>query len=267
VGLRPDGLPHIAWCEVPAGPFLMGSDKGQDREAYDDELPQHPVDLPAYSVSKYPVTNAQYAAFVQDGGYSESRYWTGAGWRWKGDRAGPETRRGVYDLPNHPVVNVSWYEAVAFCRWLTERLREAGVLGVDEEVRLPTEAEWEKAARGSDGRIYPWGNEADPNRTNCNDTGIDTTSAVGCFPGGASPYGVADLSGNVWEWCGTKRRRSYNEVADESLAGDAPRVLRGGAFHFYQGYVRCAARVRLDPYFWGYDLGFRVVVAPGPSDL
>jgi formylglycine-generating enzyme required for sulfatase activity len=261
VGLRPDGLPNIAWCEVPAGPFLMGSDKGQDKEAYDAELPRHLVDLPAYSVAKYPVTNAQYAAFVQDGGYSESRYWTKAGWRWKRDRTGPATYGGVFDLPNHPVVMVRWHEAVAFCRWLTERLRETGEIGTDKEVRLPTEAEWEKAARGSDGRIYPWGNEFSAEKCNMYDTNIGTTSAVGCFPDGARPNGVEDLSGNVWEWCGTKWRGSYNEAADESLEGDAPRVLRGGAFFNVLRLVRCAVRLRSNPNRWYRLSGFRVCVA------
>ncbi|NIO69120.1 MAG: SUMF1/EgtB/PvdO family nonheme iron enzyme, partial [Anaerolineae bacterium] len=243
VGLRPDSLPDILWCEVPAGPFIMGSDKRKDPEAYDDELPQHEVTLPAYSISKYPLTNAQYAAFVQDGGYRNDEwwkeamaigYWNPPGFKGRFDeepRIGPASYGGVFVLPNHPVVGVSWYEAVAFCRWLTERLREAGQIGPDQEVALPTEAQWEKAARGEDGRIFPWGDEFDATKCNMEDTGIGTTSAVGVFPAGESPYGVLDLSGNVWEWCRTKWRGSYEKPSDESLEGDVPRVLRGGAFY------------------------------------
>jgi formylglycine-generating enzyme required for sulfatase activity len=169
------------------------------------------------------------------------------------------------------VVIVTWYEAVAFCRWLTERLRETGELGADQEVRLPTEAEWEKAARGSDGRIYPWGNEADPNRANYNRTGIGTTSAVGCFPGGASPCGVEDLSGNVWEWTRSLWGEHWAEpmfkypysLADgrENLEAEGLRVLRGGAFGHSEGDLRCADRFSYDPDYWFDDLGFRVCVA------
>ena len=219
VGLRQDGLPGILWCEVPAGPFIMGSDKAQDPDAYDDESPQHEQPMPyAYRISKYPITNAQFAAFVQDWGYTNPDYWTEAGWRWRAgdDVTGPETYGGAFDLPNHPAVGVSWYEAVAFCRWLTDKLRvtsyelrvarENGGMDVWDfgsgryEVRLPTEAEWEKVARGTDGRRYPWGNEPDPNRANYGETGIGTTSAVGIFPGGETLYGCLDMSGNVWEW-------------------------------------------------------------------
>jgi len=269
VGLRPDGLPDITWCGVPAGPFLMGSDKAKDSQAYDDELPQHEVNLEGYRIGKYPVTNAQYTAFVAAGGYGERRYWTEAGWQWKEDRTEPDSYGGVFDLPNHPVVMVTWYEAIAFCCWLTERLREAGRIEVDEEVTLPTEAEWEKAARGTDGRIFPWGGDADPNRANYGDTGIDTTSTVGCFPGGVSPYGVEDLIGNVWEWCRTKWQESYEGYRDNNdLKGSDPRVLRGGAFSSSGRLVRCAARGMSDPGSMSGSFGFRVVVAPGfPSGL
>ena len=265
VGVDPTtGLPDVVWCDVPAGSFLMGSDKGRDPEAYDDELPQHEVTLPAFLISKYPVTNAQYAAFVEDGGYTEKwrRCWTEAGWRWKKDRAGPETYGGVFDLPNHPVVWVTWYEAVAFCRWLTEQLHQSGELRADEEITLPTESQWEKAARGVDGRVYPWGGDPDPNRANYGETGIGTTSAVGCFPGGASPYGVEDLSGNVWEWCRTKWEDDYEGYRDDNdPGGEALRVLRGGAFLNGASYVRCAYRHGSYPDPRSGDAGFRVVVA------
>jgi len=274
VGVDPEmGLPDIAWCEVPTGPFIMGTREeeipalleqfGGERRWYETEVPQHKVTLPAYRIGKYPVTNAQYAAFVAAGGYGERRYWTETGWQWKEDRTGPEKYGGVFDLPNHPVVRVTWYEAAAYCRWLTERLRQAGKVGVDEEVTLPTEAEWEKAARGTDGRIFPWGDDADPNRANYSDTGIGTTSAVGCFPGGVSPYGVEDLSGNVWEWCRTKWQGSYEDYRDDNaLEGSGLRVLRGGSFYDLRRLARCAFRRGSYPDFGWDDSGFRVVVSP-----
>jgi len=271
VGLRPDSLPDILWCDVPAGSFVMGSDKAQDPDAYGDESPRHEQPMPYdYRISKYPLTNAQFAAFVQEGGYDNPGYWTEAGWQWKGDRTGPGTYGGVYDLPNHPVVMVTWYEALAFCRWLDEQLHQRGELSEGEHVTLPTEAEWEKAARGADGRRYPWGDEPDPNRANYDDTGIGTTSAVGIFPGGRTPYGCLDMSGNVWEWCRTKwlgNYEGYEERADHDPEGTSPRVLRGGAFAYDRRYVRCASRLRNGPDARWDDDGFRVVVVPVPSGL
>ena len=196
VGLREDGLPDIVWCEVPAGSFLMGSTE-KDKQAWDSEKPQHEqVISKPYAISRYPITNAQYAAFVQAGGYAEARYWTEAAQKevWNaGKGQSPGTMmsyvHGPYDfgepfnLPNHPVVGITWYEALAFCQWLTEILRKQGYLQEGQELTLPTEPQWEKAARGTNGRSYPWGDELDPNRVNYDDTGIGTTSAVGCFPG------------------------------------------------------------------------------------
>jgi len=270
VGLRPDGLPDIAWCEVPEGPFLMGS-LDADAMAYSDEKPQFSYCLPSnYAISQYPVTVAQFAAFAEAGGYRTRRYWTAAGWRWCGehDVNAPPALDEPWRLPNHPQVAVSWYEAVAFCAWLTGALRACGELDAGQLVRLPTEAQWEKAARGTDGRIYPWGENPDPDRANYADTGIGTTSAMGCFPGGVSPCGVADMSGNVWEWCATKWDEDYKAYRDDdALEGDARRVLRGGAFNYSVRIVRCACRFRYYP-IYRYDyFGFRLVVSPITSGL
>jgi len=256
-------LPDLVWCHVPSGPFTMGS-ADDSSSLFGKETPQHEVNLPAFRVSKYPVTNAQFAAFVKAGGYRERQYWTEAGWRQKGQREwiGPYDFGEPFNLPNHPVVGVTWYEAVAFCRWLTEQLRQCGELGADEEITLPSEPQWEKVARGTDGRVYPWGDEADPERANYGGTGIGTTSAVGCFPGGASPYGVEDLSGNVWEWCRTKWQGSYDGYRDDDdLAGEVRRVLRGGSFLDEARRVRCAVRFRYNPNLRSGGRGFRVMVA------
>lgn len=262
VDLRDDGLPDIVWCSVPAGPFVMGSTDA-DEMAYASEQPQHAQDVPTpYQISRYPVTNAQYAAFFRAGGYDKRRYWTEAGWTWREREGihGPATYSSPYDLSNHPVVCVSWYEAAAFCRWLTAVLQERGHLDKGKEITLPTEPQWEKAARGTDGRSYPWGGEPDADCANYKETGLGTSSAVGCFPGGKSPYGVEDLSGNAWEWCRTKWEPDYEDYRhDNDLAGFAPRVLRGGSFSCDKTLVRCAARNDWKPHFRYQGCGFRVV--------
>jgi formylglycine-generating enzyme required for sulfatase activity len=258
----------IAWRRVVAGEFIMGADDGDD-----NAKPAHTVALPAYDISQYPITNLQFTAFIMDGGYRQTGYWAEAEvagyWRdgkFKGRfdseaRDKPLDFGAPFNLANHPVVGVSWYEAVAFCRWLSQK---SGYL-----VRLPTEAEWEKAARGVDGRRYPWGHAEDAaNHCNMAESGIGATSAVGIFPAGASPYGVLDMSGNVWEWCSTIwSEKAYpfkvrEEWTPAYLGRDVGRVLRGGAFYTGTSEVRCAFRYRdiPDRSYWYY--GFRVVRPP-----
>jgi formylglycine-generating enzyme required for sulfatase activity len=236
VGLQPDGLPDVVWCHVPAGEFIMGNTKQTDREAYDDEILQHRVTLPAFAIGKYPVTNTQFDAFVQDGGYSESwrSCWTGEGWWWKGASTGPTRAGGAFDLPNHPVVMVTWYEAIAFCNWLSQKL--------GRPVSLPSEAQWERAARHTDGRRYPWGDQITPEHANYGDTRIGATAAVGIFPKGANPCGALDMSGNVWEWCSTQWRKYYSTPADSKPEDAAGRVVRGGSCWNLVRDVRCAVR-------------------------
>jgi formylglycine-generating enzyme required for sulfatase activity len=238
--------------------------------AYVDEAPQHTEQIrDPYRISKYPITNAQFDAFVRDGGYTDKwrGCWTRAGWQWKGDRAEPDKYGGVFDLPNHPAVVVSWYEAVAFCNWLAAKLGHG--------VSLPTEAQWERAARGGmpqvtgaseapvTSRRYPWGEEITPDHANYDQTSIGTTTAVGIFPKGANPEtGVLEMSGNVWEWCRTKWREDYTSAADERLEGDAMRVLRGGSFYQDAQRVRCAVRYWDSPGYRIRYIGFRVVASP-----
>ncbi|MEW6668483.1 MAG: SUMF1/EgtB/PvdO family nonheme iron enzyme [Thermodesulfobacteriota bacterium] len=265
---------RLGFVEIPKGPFIMG----------EGEKPDKP-ELGKYFIGRYPVTVAQYQEFVNAGGYGFERYWeeaiTADVWkdgrvkgRWASEpRNQPENFGEPFNLENHPVVGITWYEAMAYCRWLTDKLKEtknlpgdlADVLRTGWIVRLPTEAEWEKSARGTDGRSYPWGNEEpDPDRANYDKTGIGATSAVGCFPKGASPYGALDMSGNVWEWCLTKWREDYrSNKEDNTLDGsNETRSLRGGAFYDGRRFVRCAYRYRFSPYDRNVGLGFRVVLAP-----
>jgi formylglycine-generating enzyme required for sulfatase activity len=254
----------LGFVEIPEGPFMMGTREekipqllerfGGKQEWYEWETPQHQVDLPTYYVARYPVTVAQFRSFVEDSGYEPTD---------------PDSVRGV---SNHPVVRVTWHEALKYCEWLTVSLQawqetpEPLATSLREQgwtITLPSEAEWEKAARGSDERIFPWGEEADSERANFSDTGIWSKSAMGCFPGGASPYGVEDLSGNVWEWCRARWESSYQDhQGNDGSEREAPRVLRGGAFYSDGWLVRCASRCPWDPNDRSGDVGFRVVACP-----
>ena len=242
VGLREDGLPDIEWCEVPGGTFLMG-----------EEYELKELSLPDFQISRYPVTNAQYRAFIDDGGYTERwrNCWTNESWKWreKGHITEPDWRGGDFDLANHPVVRVSWHEATAFGQWLTMRLRATGELNETQEIRLPTGTEWEKAARGVDGRTYPWGDEEiTPEHANYDETDLGATNTVGCFSKGRSPYGCEEMSGNVWEWC-----------QDLYLSSGSRRVMRGGAWIYFAGFCRAAFRDPLGPGFRNGFIGFRLL--------
>jgi formylglycine-generating enzyme required for sulfatase activity len=235
------GLP-VVW--VAPGPFLMGSDRARDPYALDDELPQHQVWLPGYWIGRYPVTVAQFRTFVEASGYELEH---------------KDSLRGEDD---HPVVSVTWYDVLAYGRWLSEK---SGL-----PVRLPSEAEWEKAARGTDGRIYPWGDEV-PDENRCNYGGkVGGTTPVGDYsPAGDSPYGCADMAGNVWEWTrslwGEKPDFQYPydpEDGREDTQSTGLRVVRGGSWYFIRLSARCAARSRYDPRYRWYLSGFRILVAP-----
>lgn len=255
--------PLLGFIEIPAGPFVMGSDKKRDEQAYDEGVPEHTLTLSSYYIARYPVTVAQFHSFVETSRHQHA------------DEA------SVSGLANHPVVRVTWHDAMAYCRWLTECLCKwqgtpeplATLLRKEGwQVTLPSEAEWEKAARGTDGRVYPWGNDWREDHANTMEVQIGHLSTVGCFPQGASPYGCQDMAGNVWEWTrslwgkdGEKPdfRYPYNLTDGREQLG-APdeilRVLRGGSYWYSQRSARCAARSRDNPYL-RYDYsGFRLVV-------
>ncbi|MBZ0307237.1 MAG: SUMF1/EgtB/PvdO family nonheme iron enzyme [Anaerolineae bacterium] len=194
VGIGANGLPDIDWVEIPAGEFKYGGDKDAFRSAEAQEL-----DLPAFYISRYPITYAQFQAFIDaSDGFRDPRWWEGLAD--EQDRYQNQSQPGehYFKYANHPRETVSWYDAIAFCRWWSNKL--GGEYALDKvmawKVRLPTEQEWEKAARGADGRVYPYGNEFDAAKGNTGETGIGQTSAVGMYPQGASPYGVLDMSGN-----------------------------------------------------------------------
>lgn len=235
-------------CLVPASEFLMGS-VDDDRHARDDEKPQRRVYVDACYISRYPVTQAQYARFVREAGhrvpYVEEEW--AAPYNWDQARKAPPQGK-----EQHPVVLVSWDDAVAHCRW-------AGL-------RLPTEAEWEKAARGTDGRIYPWGNAWDAARCNSIEGGKRGTTPVGAYsPAGDSPYDCADMAGNVWEWCADWYDDGYyRRLPTRSPTGPDSgqyRVLRGGSWQYDSNWVRSARRYGHHPDLRNNLFGFRCGVA------
>ncbi|MFN8446159.1 MAG: SUMF1/EgtB/PvdO family nonheme iron enzyme [Caldilineaceae bacterium] len=229
---------------VPAGPFLMGSNDSDDY-ASASEKPQHMVTLEPFLIGKYPVTNAQYWSFVKATQCQPPRHWqNGEPQPW---------------LLTHPVTYVSWHDAQAYCRWRSE------ISG--QTCRLPTEAEWEKAARGTDGRTYPWGDEA-PTDLHCNFYGnVGTTTSVGIYSAGVSPYGLYDMAGNVLEWNSTKYKAYPYDAKDgrEELDGEDSRLLRGGAWFNSPDLVRGAYRDWFGPDDRLDGVGFRVAISVSPG--
>jgi formylglycine-generating enzyme required for sulfatase activity len=210
----PHGEPE--WIEIPAGEFTMG----EGNEA-------HRVHLAAYSIARVPITNAQYQLFVQATAQQPPSDWEG--------------RRAPRRKESHPVVYVTFHDALAYCRWLSE--------ATGKPITLPSEAEWEKAARGAeDTRAYPWGDDFDEARCNVDESGFGTTTPVGIFLNGASPYGCLDMAGNVWEWTGES----------DTV------VVRGGSWYAPRVDARCAYRRWSQPGLRFVFLGFRVVLRAAP---
>ena len=243
---------------VPAGPFLMGS-SDTDTQAASNEKPQHLLTLPDYWIGKTEVTNAQFRPFVDGDGYTDPAYWTAAGWAWQQENKITQPaywNDAQWNGADYPVVGVSWFEAVAYCRWLS---KQTGI-----EFRLPSEAEWEKAARGTEGWIYPWGNTWDTKLANSSEAGLNLTTPVGTYPTGVSPYGALDMAGNVWEWGATQWGKSYPyQIEDEwqaaYLEADAAyRVLRGGSWYNTSTAARGAYRSGDIPRVRGANEGLRV---------
>ena len=240
----------FGWVDIPEGSVTLGSTK-ESKGGYISKATT--FDVPAFSIAKYPVTNAQFAKFIMDDGYDNKSFWTPEGWMTKKDKDWKRPRLWEdknWNGDDYPVVGVSWYEAVAFCRWLSK------ISG--ETITLPSDQEWQLAAQGDDDRAYPWGDTWDSNRCNSSvkSNFSHATTPVTQFEGkGDSPYGVVDMVGNVWEWCAT----NY-QVGSDDPEGAAPRVVRGGAY-----FDRDAARLQVttrdkeQPDYDHKGCGFRIV--------
>lgn len=236
VGVKPDGTPDIGWCEIPGGSV---------------EIQAHGrFDVAPFWIAKYPITYRQYRAFLEDpNGHGKKAHWQGFE---RAVEAGQQYRR----TGNHPAENVSWNDATAFCRWLSERL--------GFEVRLPHEAEWQQAATGGQHQYtYPWGPAWESGRANTNESRLGRTIAVGMYPRGASAQGGLDLSGNIWEWCLSAQDdpRGQGKGKKDKVGP----VLRGGSWSYARDLARAASRLRDRPGGRSPSFGFRVVcVSPIP---
>lgn len=330
---RGEPEPLFGFVQIPAGKFTLGSDD-KDEKAYSDEKPAHPVALPKFCMARYPVTNAQFAHFLADGGYDKKEYWTPEGWAWRNgadfdlSSIKDENLRKAYEnslqqrpvekrhqpywwhhpqwaARNRPVVGVCWYEALAYVHWLNEKLQTSAAQKTSQpnlsaqarafwqglaegrlRLSLPTEAQWEKSARGSIenqqseivNRIYPWGEKWEDDHANTSEAGLKQTNAVGIFPKGESQNQLLDLSGNVYEWTRTKWSKSNIFEPEEGkypykigdgrndLSGVFLRSLRGGSWIGYDRYARCAYRNTYIPDLYYYFVGFRLVVSLAGSE-
>jgi formylglycine-generating enzyme required for sulfatase activity len=318
-------LPQMV--DVPAGTYLIGSKQGEE-DSFDSEYPQHPVELNAFSIGKWSVTNAEYACFMEAGGYEDEKYWEGdLAKRWlKGEEVGggqsktildnwrilkenPGWQERVKDVwspdqikaweklaemseeqvkdmlakgfsqksrsqpdywhdrernnPSQPVVGITWFEARAYCAWLSEV--------TEKPFRLPTEAEWEAAARGNltpnpsplgEGRRYPWGDDWDKEKANSIEGRVMKPSPVGAYSaaGALGPFGAEDQAGNVWDWTGSLYLSyPYDAQKAEEIEADGERTVRGGSWVNDRGNVRCAYRNGVVPDNFSNSIGFRLV--------
>jgi formylglycine-generating enzyme required for sulfatase activity len=290
-GAKLNTLDRMQFCHVPAGKFIMGNGKGE-------------LDLPDYWIGRYLVTGAQYACFVEAGGYENPLYWTEAQevgvWqdgsvkgRWdRKPRQGPQNYDSPLNSMSHLVVGITWYEMVAFTRWLDEMWQSKGILSPSWQVGLPSEAEWEKAARGGLaippkaiiqvanelGQVKDWQVESSEQeivplavsqpqkgKQDISDvSGTDNTSALENYLEANSPYGMMETEGVVWEWTRSIWRDLPYQLNDgrEDLKNGEDRVLRGGALYENEKYTGCAYREGGNPSYWYFYVGFRIAIFP-----
>lgn len=247
------------WIEIPAGKVTLSDNNGPSLL----ESP-HGVDktfsLNAFSISKYPITNSQYAEFVEAGGYIRREWWTDAGWneRKKSKVVEPwyETwKNAKWNSKEQPIVGITWYEAIAFCAWLSDL--------TEEKITLPTEQQWQRAAQGDEMYLYPWGNNWEEslcrNSLQSDGNNPDNTSPVTSYdPRGNSPFGVSDLAGNIWEWCLTDYQTGSNEF-EKIKRTDDKIALRGGSWKDnHPDCFKCAFRNWTNPLNFSSIIGFRI---------
>jgi formylglycine-generating enzyme required for sulfatase activity len=232
-------LPALEWCDIPAGEVVIEREKRRII---------HHVD--AFKISKFPITNAQFQVFVEAAdGYRDDRWWGFSPEACEWHKLHSEALESKFAGDNYPRANVCWYEAMAFCLWLSEKSAK--------KITLPTEQQWQRAAQGDTQRRYPWGNKFDKTRCNTNELEVRMTTPVDKYPTGVSPFGVYDMAGNVWEWCLT--RAPSQPTNGSSNGSKVTYIVRGGSFLGSAERARNNFYFKLDPIYRYFTIGFRLV--------
>jgi formylglycine-generating enzyme required for sulfatase activity len=240
-------FPSLEWIAIPTGDITLIPNDADKKDSY--LKTETIITVPAFEMTKHLITNAQFRPFVEAGGYEQKEWWTEEGWqaRKREKRIAPRHwDEEQWNKDDYPVVGASWYDAIAFCRWLSDK--------TGQTITLPTDAQWSRGAGGEDGRSYAWGNEWDASRCNSQETGLAHTTPVSQYPTGASPYGVLDMSGNVWKWCLTGYETGTTETEGKEI-----RLLRGGCWMDGKDGVKITHRLRHRPNLRSYLIGFYVV--------
>jgi formylglycine-generating enzyme required for sulfatase activity len=249
----------IDWCDVPSGEYILSSDD-DDLKSESAKKNLHTMMLSAFSISRYPVTNAQWSLFLEADGYANKQWWY-SGWDLKEQLKWTQPycwKDACFNAPNQPVVGVSWYEAQAFCAWLSSNL--------GYRITLPTPAQWEVAAGGQQLCRYAWGNEWDSDRANVDESGLNRTTAVGTYPQGASWCGAIDINGNVWEWTSDDYTQTASHTYSFGITNISFEVsLRGGAWNSNPQQARCDRLFRFNPLDRLNSLGLRLVTSAAKS--
>jgi len=234
----------LEWVDIPAGRVILEQGwvfNASSKEPIYSARPLRTYEVEPFLISKCPVTVAQYQAFIADRGYENEQWWQDLARRYTDPV-------NIAKVGNRPRTSISWYEAVAFSRWLSAKL--------EQRVMLPTEIQWQRSAQGDDALEYPWGRIFDQARCNTCESRIHETTPVDHYPQGQSPFGVFDLSGNVYEWC----LNAYDDPSETNISGERTRACRGGAFGFSQDRARTAFRTYFSPTFRVGAVGFRVIM-------
>ena len=256
----------LGMVRVRHGGLVLSGPADLDGAHANEAAGDRPLDLDyGFWIARYPMTVAQFQAFIAAGGYARREWWTALGWAWCHEqrRREPEGWSQQRRQGNRPVVGISWFEAVAYAAWLNAQLRKRYMhLPSGYGLRLPTEAEWAQAARGPGGRVYPWGKGFSAAHANCQGS-IGDLSAVGIFPLGATPDGVLDLAGNVWEWTLSRCQPYPYDPADgrNNPDTDGARILRGGSYDAGPLRARTAARAQAPMREAARDIGCRLVLS------